>query len=48
MRPWIIVGVTIVAAVTNATAQSDRRDRLRPWSATTHRSNWRCRWFLLA
>jgi hypothetical protein len=24
MRPWIIVGVTILAAVTNASAQSDR------------------------
>jgi hypothetical protein len=24
MRPWIIVGVTIMAAVTNASAQSDR------------------------
>jgi hypothetical protein len=24
MRPWIIVGMTILAAATNASAQSDR------------------------
>jgi hypothetical protein len=35
-------------------ARNRRRDRLRrvdrshPWTGTTHRSNWRCRWFLPA